>query len=103
MKEILANGSLPELPGLRVEIVSPPDDEHDQFEKFGSANVLEMFSDRINRDFILMTGYFVSDICLQKMIQMHYEKNSVLTCLLSDKTCNSIAPGPQNQQSCKYR
>jgi NDP-sugar pyrophosphorylase family protein len=101
MKELLNSGSLPELPGLRIEVVAPPDNGHDQFEKFGSANVLEMFSDRINRDFILMTGYFVSDICLKKMIEMHYEKNSILTCLLSDKACNSTPPGPQNQQSCK--
>jgi NDP-sugar pyrophosphorylase family protein len=96
----LRDGSLPELPGLEVEVVAPPDEENDQVE-FGSAEVLQMFADRIHYDFILLTGYFVSDIDLSRMIKMHYEKGSILTCLLSDNACNAAAPGPKDQQSCK--
>lgn len=87
------------MPGLNIEVVAPPDEE--QYEELGSAKVLQLFADRICRDFILMTGYFVSDISLDNMIKMHYERNSILTCLLSDNACKSITPGPKNQQLCK--
>lgn len=104
INQLLRDGSLPELLGLNIEVVAPSvddDEESDEFNEFGSAEILQMFSDRINRDFILLTGYFVSDILLHKMIEMHYKKNSVLTCLFSDKACNAAPPGPKNQQACK--
>lgn len=103
IKKLLKDGSLPELPELKIDVVAPPAGEDEEDEEYGSAEVLRMFSDRLTRDFILLTGYFVSDISFHKMIEKHYENSSVLTCLLSDKTSNFAPPGPKNQQSCKSK
>ncbi|KAI6183989.1 putative translation initiation factor eIF-2B subunit gamma [Aphelenchoides bicaudatus] len=100
IKKLLKDGTLPELPGLKIEIVAPPaSTEENEHIEFGSAEVLQMFADRIHQDFLLLTGYFVSDISLDNMIKMHYEKESILTCLLSNTACNAAAPGPKDQQS----
>jgi len=101
INELLGDGSLPELPGLNIEIVATPCGDSEEFEDFGSAEALQMFADRIKRDFILLTGYFVSDIALQDMVKMHYDKSSILTCLLSDKASHAAPPGPKDQQSYK--
>ncbi|KAI6242747.1 putative translation initiation factor eIF-2B subunit gamma [Aphelenchoides fujianensis] len=94
INEMLADGSCPELPeSMKVEVVAPANQEED----WGTADVLRHFASRIYTDFILMSGDFVSDIVLRNMIEMHHANASILTCLLSDTACKSVAPrAPRN-------
>ncbi|KAI6186157.1 Very-long-chain enoyl-CoA reductase [Aphelenchoides besseyi] len=92
INEMLKDGTVPELPeSMKIEVVAPANQDDD----WGTADVLRHFMSRITTDFILMSGDFVSDICLRNMIEMHHANSSILTCLLSDTACKSIAPGPK--------
>ncbi|CAD5211430.1 unnamed protein product [Bursaphelenchus okinawaensis] len=97
IKSLLDCGSLPPLPGLDVEVVSPGPQEDD----WGTADVLRHFANKITSDFILMGCEFVSDINLRNMIDFHRTRKSIMTVLLSNQACNSVAPGPKEMQ--KYR
>ncbi|CAD5215781.1 unnamed protein product [Bursaphelenchus xylophilus] len=97
IKGLLDSGSLPALPGLEVEVVSPGPQEED----WGTADVLRHFANKITSDFILMGCDFVSDINLRNMIDFHRTRKSIMTVLLSNQACNSTAPGPKEMQ--KYR
>lgn len=94
VNELLNSGTLPELPGLEIEVVAPTT----QTEDWGTADVLRHYASHIKQDFILMSGDFVSDINLNDMIELHNANNSVLTCLLSSNACKSVAPGPKEHQ-----
>jgi NDP-sugar pyrophosphorylase family protein len=94
----LTSGSLPELPGLRIEVVAPPEQEED----LETADVLRRYANLIKSDFILVSGDLVSDISLHQMIRLHHANNSALTCLLSNTACTSISPGPKELQARKF-
>lgn len=55
----------------------------------------QMFTDSLQKDFIVVSGDFVSDINLAPMLSLHAAENATLTCLLCDRVIAGPVPGPK--------
>ncbi|VDN45627.1 unnamed protein product [Gongylonema pulchrum] len=95
IKQLLSGCTLPPLPNLHIEFVSLGTDA----ENWGTADVLRHIADRIKKDFVVVSGDFVSDMSLSPMLALHSAENSALTCLLTDRFITGPVPGLKARQS----
>lgn len=57
--------------------------------------MLKMSADLFQKDFIVVSGDFVSDLNLSPMLSLHSAEKATLTCLLCDRVVTGPVPGPK--------
>ncbi|KAL3994895.1 Nucleotidyl transferase family protein [Acanthocheilonema viteae] len=95
IKQLLSSSALPPLTDLQIEFVKLSS----AAEHWGTADVLRFINSRIKKDFIVVSGDFVSDMNLAPMLSLHASENAALTCLLCDRVITGPVPGPKMKLS----
>ncbi|KAM3718948.1 putative translation initiation factor eIF-2B subunit gamma [Dirofilaria immitis] len=91
IKQLLSGTSLPPLNDLQIEFVKLSS----AVEHWGTADVLRFIDTRIKKNFIVISGDFISDMNLAPMLSLHAAENATLTCLLCDRVITGPVPGPK--------
>lgn len=95
VKQLLASGQLPSLDDLSIEYVSLTNASED----WGTADVLRHIESKIKKDFIVVSGDFVSDMNLGPLLALHRAESAALTCLLAENVIVGPVPGPKVKRS----
>ncbi|VDK67135.1 unnamed protein product [Litomosoides sigmodontis] len=95
IKQLLSGSTLPPLADLQIEFVKLSS----AAEHWGTADVLRSIDARIKKDFIVVSGDFVSDMNLAPMLSLHSAEKATLTCLLCDRVIAGPVPGPKMKLS----
>ncbi|KAK6103805.1 3-oxo-5-alpha-steroid 4-dehydrogenase family protein [Brugia pahangi] len=91
IRHLLFSSALPSLDNLQIEFIKLSS----AAEHWGTADVLRFINAQIKKDFIVVSGDFVSDVNLAPMLSLHAAENAILTCLLCDRVITGPAPGPK--------
>lgn len=89
VKLLLTQKSLPPLDDLHIEVLVCNNDD------FGTADVLRHFASKIKKNFIVISGDFVSDMTLEPVLSLHRSENSALTCVFAENVVSGQVPGPK--------
>uniref|UniRef100_A0AAF5Q375 Translation initiation factor eIF2B subunit gamma n=2 Tax=Wuchereria bancrofti TaxID=6293 RepID=A0AAF5Q375_WUCBA len=95
IRHLLSNSALPPLDNLQIEFIKLSS----VAEHWGTADVLRFINAQIKKDFIVVSGDFVSDMNLAPMLSLHAAENATLTCLLCDRVITGPVPGPKMKLS----
>uniref|UniRef100_A0A915BHP0 Translation initiation factor eIF2B subunit gamma n=1 Tax=Parascaris univalens TaxID=6257 RepID=A0A915BHP0_PARUN len=96
VKQLLAGKDLPSLgDDMNIEYISLGN----AADEWGTADVLRHIEAKIKRDFIVVSGDFVSDMSLAPLIALHRARSSSLTCLLAENVITGPVPGPKLKRS----
>ncbi|KHN75896.1 putative translation initiation factor eIF-2B subunit gamma [Toxocara canis] len=96
VKQLLAGKDLPPLDDdMNIEYI-PLASVADEW---GTADVLRHIEAKIKRDFIVVSGDFVSDMSLAPLLTVHRSQNSSLTCVLAENVVTGPIPGPKIKRS----
>ncbi|EFO25345.2 hypothetical protein LOAG_03140 [Loa loa] len=95
IRQLLCSSALPPLSDLQIEFVKLSS----AAEHWGTADVLRFIDARIKKDFIVVSGDFVTDVNLAPMLSLHAAENATLTCLLCDRVITGPVPGPKMKLS----
>lgn len=93
VKLLLTREGLPPLVGLNIDIVACGNDG------YGTADVLRHLGAKIKKDFIVVSGDFVSDMSLEPVFSLHRAENSTITCVFADNIVTGPVPGPKIRRS----
>ncbi|MFH4973500.1 hypothetical protein AB6A40_000209 [Gnathostoma spinigerum] len=95
IKSTLASGALPKLSELKIELIPLSSST----EEWGTADILRSVSNKIKRDILVVSGDFISDFNINRMINLHRAEGSSLTCLLAENVVNGPIPGLKIKRS----
>uniref|UniRef100_A0AC35UII7 NTP_transferase domain-containing protein n=1 Tax=Rhabditophanes sp. KR3021 TaxID=114890 RepID=A0AC35UII7_9BILA len=84
---------------MNIKVISLPQNDED----WGTFKALLHIQSHITRDFIVVSGDFISDVSLVNLLKMHRANQSSVTCLLSSKPVTGTTPGSENAKPIKYR